>query len=474
MRLGLLLSSRPRMSTPPLHPVRAELRALGRLAAPLAAAQAGQALMGVVDTAVVGRAGAVSLAGVGLGNALFFTVAVIGIGLMMGLDPLIAQAFGAGDAPRARKLLWQGCSLSVIAAAALALLLALLTLGLVPLGVEPAVAEVATTFVLWRLPGLPFLFLYVGGRAYLSSAGHARPMVVATVMANLLNLPLSVLLVFGGEVLPAWAGPLRLLPALGGGGAAISSSLSLVLQSAILFAAVRGVPATPVPAQARRPDRAELGRAVRIGLPAGLHMVVEVAFFALASLLAARLGAEPMAAHQLALSLATLTFTVAIGIGNAGSIRVGFCVGSRDRPGARRAGLTALGAAAGFMACTGLLFVAVPGVLARLMTDDPAVAAAAIPLLRVAAVFQVFDGLLGAGAGVLRGAGVTRFTLGANLVGHWLLGAPALLFLVFGLGLGVVGLWWGFVVGLVSVSAALVWRFLRLSSREIAPLASTH
>jgi MATE family multidrug resistance protein len=457
---------------PAQRPVRIELRALGRLAAPLAAAQAGQALMGVVDTAVVGRAGAVPLAGVGLGNALFFTVAVVGIGLLMGLDPLIAQAFGAGDPARARKLLWQGASLSVIGAAALALPLALLTLALVPFGVEPAVAELAGQFVLWRLPGLPFLFLYVGGRAYLAAAGHTRPMVIATVVANLVNLPLSALLVFGGAVLPAWAGPLRQLPALGGAGAAISSSLSLVLQSAILYAAVRAVPAPRLSPEARRPDPAELWRAVRVGLPTGLHMVVEVAFFSLAGVLAARLGAEPMAAHQLALSLATLTFTVAVGIGNAGSIRVGPYVGARDRLGARRAGLTAFAAAGGYMACAGLVFLAVPGVLARLMTDDPVVAAAAVPLLQVAAVFQVFDGLQAAGAGVLRGAGVTRFTFAANLVGHWLLAAPALLFFVNGLGLGVVGIWWGFVVGLVTVSAALLWRFLRISSREIAPLAA--
>jgi MATE family multidrug resistance protein len=200
-------------------------------------------------------------------------------------------------------------------------------------------------------------------------------------------------------------------------------------------------------------------------------MVVEVAFFSVASVLAARLGAEPMAAHQLALSIATFTFSVTLGIGNAGSIRVGTFVGARDRAAARRAGLTAFGAAGAFMACTGLIFLSVPGLLARLMTDDPGVAAAAIPLLRVAAVFQVFDGLQGAGAGVLRGAGVTRFTFLANLVGHWLLGAPATLLFAFGLGLGVVGLWWGFVVGLVAVATALLWRFLDISSREIAPLA---
>jgi MATE family multidrug resistance protein len=298
-------------------------------------------------------------------------------------------------------------------------------------------------------------------------------MVVATVVANLLNFPLGVLLVFGGAVLPAWAGPLRDLPALGGAGAAISSSLSLGLQSAMLYAAIRGVPAPPTPRQARRPDRVELLRAVRVGLPTGLHMVAEVAFFSLAGVLAARLGAEPMAAHQLALAIATFTFSVTVGIGNAGSVRVGAFVGARDRLGARRAGLTAFGAAGAFMGCSGLLFLAVPGALARLMTDDPAVAAAAVPLLRVAAVFQVFDGLQSAGAGVLRGAGVTRFTFVANLVAHWLLGAPALLFFVFVLGMGVVGLWWGFVVGLVSISAALLWRFLVLSSGEIAPLAAS-
>jgi multidrug resistance protein, MATE family len=453
--------------------LREELAALGRLAAPLAAAQAGQALMGVVDTAVVGRAGAVPLAGVGLGNGLFFTAAVIGIGLMMGLDPLIAQAFGAGDAARARRLLWQGGWLALLASAALALPMALLPLGFAPLGVEAEVAEQAGRFILWRLPGLPFLFLYVGLRAYLAAAGVTRPMVAATVLANLVNLPLGILLVFGGEVLPAWAGPLRALPALGATGAALGSSFALVLQSAVLLAAIRGLPAPTASPADRRPDRRELLRAATIGLPVGLHMVVEVAFFSMAGFLAARLGAVAMASHQLALSVATLTFTVAVGIGNAGSVRVGRFVGARDRLGARRAGLAAMGAAAGYMACTGLAFLVAPGLVARLMTDDAAVAAAAVPLLRIAAVFQVFDGTQAAGSGVLRGAGLTRFTFLANVVGHWLLGAPALLLFTGVLGMGVPGLWWGFVVGLVAVSAAVLWRFLQVSSREISPLAES-
>lgn len=461
----------PRMTSGHLRPRRAELGALARLALPLSAAQAGQALMGVVDTAVVGRAGAVQIAGVGLGNALFFAVAVLGMGVMMGLDPLISQAFGADDPARARRLAWQGGFLALHVSAWLAVPLLILPWLLEPLGVEPAVAREAGRYVLWRLPGLPFLLLYVGGRAYLQAAGLARPMVIATVAANLANLPLDVLLVFGGASLPAWAGPLRAVPAFGGAGAAIASSLCLALQAGMLAAAIRRVPAAPLGAAERRQDRAELRRAAAVGLPTGLHMAAEVAFFAVAGFLAARLGAVSIAAHQLALAVSSLTFTVAVGVGSAGSVRVGHFVGAGDRLGARRAGLTAFGAAAAFMALGGLAFLLFPHAIARLMTDDPAVVAAAAPLFRIAALFQVADGVQAAGAGVLRGAGETRFTFLANLLGHWLLGLPAVLLLVFGLGLGVVGLWWGFVAGLFAVAAAVLWRFLRLSAREIAPLA---
>jgi MATE family multidrug resistance protein len=458
----------PRHAPPTL---RTELPALLRLALPLAAAQAGQALMGVVDVAVVGRAGAVQLAGVGLGNALFFAVAVLGMGVMMGLDPLIAQAFGAGDPGRARRLAWQGVYLALHVAAWLAVPMLLLPWLLEPLGVEPAVAREAGRFILWRLPGLPFLLLYVGGRAYLQAAGLVRPMVIATVVANLANAPLDVLLVFGGEALPAWAGPLRAVPAFGSAGAAISNSLCLVLQGAILAAAILGVPAAPLGAAARRQDAGELRRAARVGLPTGLHMVAEVAFFSLAGFLAARLGAVAIAAHQLALSVASLTFTVALGVGNAGSVRVGHFVGARDRLGARRAGLTAFGAAAGFMSLCGVAFLLVPHGIARLLTDDPAVVAVAAPLFSIAAFFQVADGIQAVGAGVLRGAGETRFTFLANLAGHWALGLPSVLLFVFALDLGVAGLWWGFVAGLFAVAGALLWRFLRVSSRDIAPLA---
>jgi MATE family multidrug resistance protein len=155
-------------------------------------------------------------------------------------------------------------------------------------------------------------------------------------------------------------------------------------------------------------------------------------------------------------------------------VRVGLAIGAGNTPAARRAGLLAFAAGAAFMACAAALYLAIPRQLVALMTDVPSIAATAVPLFAVAAVFQVSDGLQGVGAGVLRGAGDSHFTFTANIVGHYLIGLPLSLGLGFGLRQGVQGIWWGLCAGLTAVAIALVWRFLRLSAREIIPLAATH
>src|SRR5512143_1857674 len=418
-------------------PLRAELAALLRLAGPLALANGGQALMGVVDTAVCGRAGAAALAAAGLGNVLYFAVAVFGVGAVMGLDPLVSQAVGAGDARRARAWLWQGAWLSLGGGALLALPLALAPLALEPLGIEPEVARQGGAYLLWRLPGLPALLFFTAARAYLQGVGSTRAIVTSTVIGNAVNLAGDVLLVFGGAGLPAWAGPLRSVPAMGAPGAALASTLVIAVQAGALALAAGRVEVPGGDRRQRRPSARDLGRALGVGLPVGLHMGAEVGVFSLAGFLAGRLGAASLAAHQLAIAYASLTFTVAVGVCAAGSVRVGWAVGAGDAAAARRAGLTAFGAGAGVMSLAALAFLLFPRPLARAMTDDPAVLAAGAPLLLVAAAFQVCDGIQGVGAGVLRGAGDTRFTFAANMVGHWLVGLPVAIGLGLLLGQGV-------------------------------------
>jgi len=457
------------MTRPPS--LRSELAQLLRLAAPLALTQLGQALMGVVDVAVLGRAGRVMLGGAGLGNALYFSIGILGMGVMHGFDPLASQAVGAGDSARARRLVWQSVWLALSLSAVLCGPIAIAPSLLRPLGVGDAVAREAGRFLRWRLLGLPLFFLYFGPRSYLQARGALRPMVIAVALANAVNLGMDLLLVFGGSSLPGWAGPLRAVPALGVVGAANASNAASLVQLAVLFLAVRaGSRPSGGPSRAR-PDFRELGLALRVGVPAGLHMFAEVSFFGLASILAGRLGELPLSAHQIALQVASLTFTVAVGIGNAGSVRVGLSVGARDGPGIRRAGLAALLGGGAFMAFCGTAMFLFPRSVADLLTDDPDVISTAVPLLRIAAIFQLSDGLQGVGAGILRGAGETRFTFATNMVAYWVVGLPLTLLFAFWMGLGVAGMWTAFVVSLALVAASLSWRFARISSRHIAPLA---
>lgn len=445
------------------RPYHRELAQLAKLAIPLAAVQAGNQLMGVVDTAVLGRLGAAELAGVGLANGIFFTLSTFGIGAMMGLDPLISQALGAGESVRARRLLWQGGWLALALTACLSLPIGAAPALLVPAGIEPEVADIATRYLVLRLPGLfPFL-LFFGLRSYLQAVGTTRALFGAMALSNVVNLAADILLVFGGGVLPAWTGPLRSLPAMGVEGVAIGTNLCILLQIAILTNAIRKVPA-PGPVL-RRPVGPELRAAARVGIPVGLQMMAEVTIFALVGLLAGRLGASKLAAHQVSLTLASLSFTAAVGVASAASVRVGLGIGAGDADSVRRSGYLALAAGAGLMGAAGLAFLLFPRTLAALLTTDPQVIEWARPLLAIAAFFAISDGIQAVGAGILRGAGDTRFAFVANLLGHWLVGLPVALLL--SRWLEIYGLWLGLCAGLTVVAVALFVRFRQLVSRPL-------
>ncbi len=448
---------------------RLELRQLFRLAAPLAAAQAGTQLMGLVDVAVLGRVGARELAGSGLANALFFAFSICGMGIVFGVDPLISQALGAGDRVRARRIMWQGIWLGLIVSAVLTALLLLVSWAIPLIGAQPDLVEPARLYLLIRTTSIvPFLLFFVV-RAYLQAQGITRPMVVSMVLANIFNLLADILLVFGGAaVLPEWAGPLRAIPAMGVAGAAIATVLCQFLQFAIVVQAARAV---SVEGHVdHRWNGAEVMQAFRVGLPVALQMGAEIGVFALVGIMAARIGVLDLAAHQLVLGLASFTFTVALGVAAAGSVRVGRGVGARDQIATRISGHAAFVAGASFMAVSALAFALFPRPILRLVTDQENVILASIPLMLVAAVFQLSDGVQAVGAGVLRGAGDTKYAFLANVFGHWVVGFPIALVLGFKFEMGIVGLWWGLCVGLTVVAVLLFLRFEKLSVRGIVPI----
>jgi MATE family multidrug resistance protein len=442
---------------PRLPPAR-EFRSLLRLALPIVTVQLGLMLMGVVDTLMVGRVSAAALAAVALGNLYFFGVAVFGMGVLFALDPLISQAVGArDDAGIAR-----GVQRGLLLAAGLAVL------GLAPLLlVEPVITflrqpddviPLAAGYVRAATPGLPAFLAFIVFRQTLQAMDHVRPIVGAILAANVVNVLLNWVLVFGHAGMPA-LGP------IGTGWASTISRWAMLLGLVVLTARRLRPYLRPAGRDVLRVR--PLARMLRLGVPIGAQLQLEMGAFAAVALLMGWLGTAQMAGHQIAINLASLTFMVPVGIAQAGSVRVGQAVGRGDPGAARMAVKSALVAGSGFMACTALLFLTLPAALTALYTDEPAVVVVAVALIPVAGVFQVFDGLQVVAAGVLRGIGDTTAPFVANLLAFWLIGIPVSLWLGFRTPAGPVGLWWGLVVGLAVVALFLVARVRVRMRREL-------
>ncbi len=430
------------------------------LAVPVVTVQVGMMLMGVVDTIMVGHmpgdGSSVGLAAVALGSLYFFGIGVFGMGTLMVLDPVVAQAFGARDWTGVSRGIQRGVLLAVVLAvpSVAILLVAGPVLGLAR---QPAdVVPLATDYIVRLAPGVLPFFLFIVCRQSLQALRRTAPIVVSIVVANVVNALLNWLLIFGH-------GP---FPAMGVIGSAWATTLSRWLLLALLVAlAWRQL--LPYLRQ-RHPevwDLEPLGRMLRLGVPIGLQYVLEFGAFACVALMMGWLGTREMAGHQVAINLASLTFMVPLGVGDAASVLVGHAVGRADAAGARSSARAALLAGAGFMSCTALVFLTAPTVLARLYTVDTGVVALASALIPLAGVFQVFDGLQVVAGGILRGVGETRVAMTVNVLGYWLLGLPVSWLLGFRAGWGPVGLWWGLVLGLAVVASVLLVR-VRIALRR--------
>jgi MATE family multidrug resistance protein len=436
---------------------RSERSALIRLAIPLAAQQLGFQLMGTVDAAWLGRYDDSALAAAGVGNNLLFAITSIGLGIVMGLDTVIPQAIGAGRHEDARRALHAGVRLAALVGLAGTLLVLGTPILLSVADVPADVARDARVYIYLRSIGIVPFLLSVALRSYLAARNVTRPLVVAVIAGNVLNALLDIVLIFGVDAIG--------LPALGVIGAAIATVTVQLLIVAVYVASVRTLDGhAPLP----RSSRADMVEIVRYGGPVGGQMFAEVGIFGVATMLAAHLGKLPAAAHTIALNLASFTFSVAVGIGAATSVRVGHAVGARDIALARRRGVIGLRVGLAVMAVFSLVLVFLPGAMARLFTGDAAVVLATVPLLQIASLFQLSDGTQAIAAGALRGLGNTRATLVGNVVGHYGVGLGLSLALGFGVGLGAPGLWWGLSAGLTATALYLVTTFFAATSSRVA------
>jgi len=449
-----VVAQRPAIRVPVLvRPTMADMRALVTLALPVVAVEMGMMAMHVVDALFVGHLSATALAGVSLALAYYFTIVVIGIGTLVGLDALVSQAVGAGDENAVRRALQRGLLLALALCIPLALILWPTASVLRALHQPEEIIPMATRVVHISILGLPGALTFVVLRQTLQSMERLRPILLTVVLANLINAACNWLLITGQLGAPA----------LGVDGSAIASVIGrtslplilLVLGGDVLWPLLR----------VRDPrlfELAPLRRMLRIGAPVGVQYLLEVGVFNAVALLMGVQATTTLAAHQVAINLASFTFMVPLGIGAAAAVLVGRAIGRDDAGAARRAAAAALTAGVAASAMTTVLFLVIPAQLASAYVREPGVIALAATLIPLAGVFQLFDGVQAVAGGALRGAADTRAAMVANILGFWMVGLPIGLTLAFRAGLGPRGLWWGLVVGLAAVAAVLLVRLYHL------------
>jgi len=449
-----------------LQTLRAEFRPTLRLAIPLVLAELGWMSMAIVDTMMVGRLpnSATAIGAVSLGSILVHVLAAFGGGVLVGLDTLVSQAFGAGQREDCHRSLVHGIYLS---------------LGLAPLLMAPVwlfdsllrYARIAPDIIALAVPyskamawGTLPLLLYFAVRRCMQGMNMVRPIAFALVSANLINAGGNWLLIYGKLGAPA----------MGAVGSGWSTAWARIYLAAVLVGYLlwydrkhrTRLLRTPI-----QPDLMRIRRLIALGFPAAMQISLEIGVFALVTALIGRLGAVSLASHQIALNTVSLTYMVPLGVSSAAAVRVGQAIGRRDPQGAADAGGSAIFFGALFMTLAGIALLLFPRAIARLYTPDAAIIRSTVLLLAAGAAFQLFDGIQTVATGALRGAGDTRTPMLCHFTAYWIIGLPLGAWLCFRKNMGAFGLWAGLSLALILIGVVLLFAWQRTVRRLMSASA---
>jgi MATE family multidrug resistance protein len=443
------MTTAPATTTP--GPFLHHLAALSVIAGPVAAAQLAQMGMALTDTIMLGRIGDQALAAGGLGANLFFTCLFCFQGVISGVAVLTARARGAGQTDTIPHTYWSGMAIAAALAGPFFWLMSQPQPLLRAVGESPAlIADVASYLDVLRW-GAPAGLLGIGMvRAFLPAIGLQRLMLWVIPGGVVLNLILNSWLIHGGLGLPGY----------GMRGSAAATTLTLWIMSLSLAALLHAHRGWRHHVRPRLPAPKMVAELLVIGMPVAVTFLVEATLFLATGLMIGVLGPTPLAAHTVAISVASVTFMVPAAVAQAANVCVSYEIGAGRPAAARRAGFVAIAMSAAFMGCTGLIMILSPRLITGLYLDpaSPALPLAAA-LLRIAAAFQIYDGIQTTASGALRGLKDTGVPMVLAAIGYWGIGFWLGRHLAFAEGWGAVGLWWGLCTGLAVAAISLTARF---------------
>ena len=429
-----------------------------RLAYPVMLSMLGQVMTGVADSIMVGWTGATPLAASSFANTFFSVTIMFGIGVSYGITPLVAQAAGRGDHEDAAQVLRHGTVINLLTGVLLTVLLFALMPFMHHMGQPEEVSRQAVPYLMIVAPSILPTMVFQTYRQFSEGLQHTRAAMTIVIVSNLLNILLNYLLIFGH------AG----FPAMGLEGAGWATLVSRVVMGVAMAAYVYRH-------EFFRRYRSGFGwggyasgrfrSLLRIGMPAGAQFIMEGGAFGASSIMMGWLGTVPLAAHQIALNLATISYMTTSGMGAAAVVKVGRYAGRGDRRNLTLAANTMFYMSAAVMALWAMLFIFGRHALPRFYVDDPAVLEVATGLMIVSAFFQISDGLQVVCAGALRGLQDVQVPVLLIFTAYWILALPFGYLLAFTLGMGPMGIWVGLLTGLSLTAVALLWRFRQLARR---------
>jgi MATE family multidrug resistance protein len=444
-------------------PQRSEYRAVWRLGWPLALAQLGIMLTGVVDTVMVGWVSVEALAACSLANMYHWTFMSIGMGVVMGIDAQVSQAHGRGDGEAAGRALHRGVILAVLASVPVTIALLFTEESMLLLGQTPQIARLAYEYNVYKLPTTFCFLVYAAFKQFLQGREIVKPASFVMWSANVFNAFFNWVFIFGNLGVPA----------MGLQGAAIATTLTTASEPVLLYAIMKRYGLDEGARVAW--DRASfelrpLLETFKLGFPIGLQMSLEASAFGLASFMSGWIDVTNIGAHQVVLNMASFAFMVPMGLAMGAATRVGNLIGEGDVHAMRRAVKASLALGALSMTVSALAFTTLRNVLPRMYSDDAALIALAAGILPLAGAFQLADGVQAMACGVLRGMGRPTVAAVINMLGYYAFALPLAYLMAFQGGLGLRGIWAGLALGVGTVAVALTFWTLRVAKLPLDAL----
>ncbi|MEE9372631.1 MAG: MATE family efflux transporter [Saprospiraceae bacterium] len=426
-----------------------------KLATPIMTGQLGQVIVNVVDSLMVGRLGAASLASVSLAVSICIIFIIVGTGISFALPPLLAKAHGAGQHKRVGIYFYHSTIINIVYAIFSIISIEVIVPLLGHLGHNPEVVQLAIPYIRITAYAMIPLMLFQSFRCFADGLSWTLLPMIAIITGNVANVILNYMFIFGN-----WGAPM-----MGVKGAAMSTMIARILMLVVLFGLIykREALWNHLKIKSLKLKKRVFNNLLEIGIPTSLQMFFEVSGFAGAALLMGILSRDAQAAHQIAINMSAVTFLICSGLGMAATVRVGNRLGEKNAIGIRRAGLSSIVQVVIIMLVFSLIMIIFRAVLPTFYIDDVNVINIASTLLIAAAIFQIPDGIQVVALGALRGLQDVKAPTFITFVAYWVFGLPFSYFSAFYFDIGPIGIWLGLVVGLTISSTLLTLRFWKKS-----------